>query len=150
MADTQHNLRIKATLDASQLQQELDRLNNAGTRGSATGSTSSNGVLQSTARMLSKLDTTLSKLNHAIEGLMRHQLSRGFSAPGSIGQVIGQGTFQSLSTRGSMRSPQSGGYQYETAPASPMTPLSFSPDVERRIRVGTVAHYVGSTMKDFS
>lgn len=27
MADTQHNLRIKATLDTSQLQQEIDRLN---------------------------------------------------------------------------------------------------------------------------
>lgn len=150
MADTQHNLRIKATLDASQLQQELDRLNTTGARGGAAGSATSNGVLQSTARMLSKLDTTLSKLNHAIEGLMRQQFNRGFSAPGGISQAIGQDMLQSLNARNGTRGPRPSGYQYDTAQASPALPVSFSPDVERRIKVGAVAHYAGSTMKDFA
>lgn len=64
MADTQHNLRIKATLDTSQLQQEIDRLNQTGGQGSAGTSST-----QSTTRILNKLDSTLNKLNMTINRL---------------------------------------------------------------------------------
>lgn len=64
MADTQHNLRIKATLDTSQLQQEIDRLNQTGGQGSAGA-----GGAQSTTRILNKLDSTLNRLNSVINRL---------------------------------------------------------------------------------
>lgn len=65
MADTQHNLRIKATLDTSQVQHEADRLNSAGGRGRMAGSSSS------TARLLNKLDSTLNRLNTTLQKLSR-------------------------------------------------------------------------------
>lgn len=63
MADTQHNLRIKATLDTSQVQHEADKLNSASGRGGMAGSTNS------TARLLNKLDSTLNRLNTTLQKL---------------------------------------------------------------------------------
>lgn len=80
MADTTHNLKIKATLDASGIQSELDRLNQMDRAGRQGGQGSAAG----TARILTKLDQTLNRLNRTLENM-----SRGFQNPSSHGAPSG-------------------------------------------------------------
>lgn len=63
MADTTHNLKIRATLDATGVQQELDRLNQMDRAGQQGGQGSASGA----ARVLTKLDQTLSRLNQTLQ-----------------------------------------------------------------------------------
>lgn len=85
MADTTHNLKIKATLDASGIQSELDRLNQMDRAGRQGGQGSAAG----TARILTKLDQTLNRLNRTLESM-----SRGFQSPSSHMGAPGGGGYQ--------------------------------------------------------
>lgn len=80
MADTTHNLKIKATLDASGIQSELDRLNQMDRAGRQGGQGSAAG----TARILTKLDQTLNRLNRTLESM-----ARGFQGPPGRGGAPG-------------------------------------------------------------
>lgn len=80
MADTTHNLKIKATLDASGIQSELDRLNQMDRAGRQGGQGSTAG----TTRILTKLDQTLNRLNRTLESM-----SRGFQNPSGHGASPG-------------------------------------------------------------
>lgn len=79
MADTTHNLKIKATLDASGIQSELDRLNQID-RSKQGGQNSA----ASTTRILTKLDQTLNRLNRTLESM-----ARGFQGPSGHGAAPG-------------------------------------------------------------
>lgn len=82
MADTTHNLKIKATLDASGIQSELDRLNQQNRGGDSGGGQGA----RNTARLLTRLDQTLSRLNRTLESLARgvqqgQHAGRGYQSP---------------------------------------------------------------------
>ena len=92
---SEYNLALKATLDTSQVQQELQRLKQSYTVGSEGGNSFSKGV-PGTAHM-QKLEVQLTKLNSAITGLQRaiEQLARqqgqknSQAAPGNVAKNSG-------------------------------------------------------------
>lgn len=73
---SEYNLALKATLDTSQVQQELQRLKNAYTASSEDGNSFSKGAPG--AAHMQKIEVQLTKLNSAITGLQRaiEQLAR--------------------------------------------------------------------------
>lgn len=72
----EYNLALKATLDTSQVQQELQRLKRSYTAGTDNGNSFSKGVPG--AAHMQKIEVQLTKLNSAITGLQRavEQLAR--------------------------------------------------------------------------
>ena len=73
---SEYKLALKATLDTSQVQQELQRLKQSYTAGSEDGNLFSKGVPG--AAHMQKIEVQLTKLNSAISGLQRavEQLAR--------------------------------------------------------------------------
>ena len=73
---SEYNLALKATLDTSQVQQELQRLKYSYTAGSDDGNSFSKGAPG--AAHMQKIEVQLTKLNSAISGLQRavEQLAR--------------------------------------------------------------------------
>ena len=82
---SEYNLALKATLDTSQVQQELQRLKNAQMQPNSSGSTSSGAVPNTT-----RLDQTLIKLNQTIINLQKSidALNRKTGSP--AGQYSGK------------------------------------------------------------
>lgn len=66
---SEYNLALKATLDTSQVQQQLQRLKNSYTAGSDDGNSFSKGAPG--VSHMQKIEVQLTKLNSAISGLQR-------------------------------------------------------------------------------
>lgn len=93
---SEYNLALKATLDTSQVQQELQRLKHSYTAGSEDGNSFSKGAPG--AANMQKIEVQLTRLGQSITGLQRaiEQLARSqnrTATPGNSRQVVnGQGS----------------------------------------------------------
>ena len=93
---SEYNLALKATLDTSQVQQELQRLKQSYTAGSEDGNSFSKGAPG--AAHMQKIEVQLTRLGQSITGLQRaiEQLARSqnrTTTPGNSRQVVnGQGS----------------------------------------------------------
>ena len=68
MANTEHLLKIKATLDTSEVEQKLNKLRSQQTQGSNGTAAPLGGNLNG---VLSRLNTSINKLQHSIDGLSK-------------------------------------------------------------------------------
>ena len=93
---SEYNLALKATLDTSQVQQELQRLKHSYTAGSDDGNSFSKGApgaahMQKIEVQLTRLGQSISSLQRAIEQLARAE-SRAASSGNSHPAANGQGS----------------------------------------------------------
>lgn len=93
---SEYNLALKATLDTSQVQQELQRLKQA--QGAAAAGVSGGAKGPVGASQLQKIDAQLNKLNSAITGLQRaiEQLARSQGRPFSPSGASPRGSGSSI------------------------------------------------------
>ena len=69
---TEHELKLKATLDTTEVRREIERLNSSrGSQRSGVGSSSPNATFSRLSTTLSKLDMTLTKLLAAVQSMAR-------------------------------------------------------------------------------
>ena len=69
---TEHELKLKATLDTTEVRREIERLNSSrGSQRSGVSSSSPNATFSRLSTTLSKLDMTLSKLLAAVQSMAR-------------------------------------------------------------------------------
>ena len=69
---TEHELKLKATLDTSEVRREIERLNSSrGSQRSGVSASSPNATFSRLSTTLSKLDMTLSKLLAAVQSMAR-------------------------------------------------------------------------------
>ena len=93
MAGSDYSLRLRATLDTTQVQQELKKLRAAQSMAFDQGGSGTNKGLQGVSHM-QKIEVQLTKLNSSISGLQRaiEQLARGqMSMPKRNGDAIVRG-----------------------------------------------------------
>lgn len=86
---SEYNLALKATLDTSQVQQELQRLKHSYTAGSDDGNSFSKGApgaahMQKVEVQLTKLNSAISGLQRSIEQLAKQQQRRPAQQAGSV------------------------------------------------------------------
>ena len=93
---SEYNLALKATLDTSQVQQELQRLKQTYNVGSSGGGAFSKGP--GSGSQMQKIDAQLNKLNSAITGLQRaiEQLARSQGRPFSPSGASPRGSGSSI------------------------------------------------------
>ena len=89
MAGSDYSLRLRATLDTTQVQQELKKLRSAQAMVLDPGGSGTNKGLQGVSHM-QKIEVQLTKLNSSIAGLQRaiEQLSRTQFNPGHQSKVL--------------------------------------------------------------
>ena len=69
---TEHELKLKATLDTSEVRREIERLNSSrGSQRSGVSASSPNATFSRLSTTLSRLDMTLSKLLAAVQSMAR-------------------------------------------------------------------------------
>ena len=69
---TEHELKLKATLDTTEVRREIERLNSSrGSQRSGVGSSSPNATFSRLSTTLSRLDMTLTKLLAAVQSMAR-------------------------------------------------------------------------------
>ena len=95
MAESDYSLRLRATLDTTQVQQELKKLRAAQVMAFDQGGSGTNKGLQGVSHM-QKIEVQLTKLNSSISGLQRaiEQLSRSNNMPQRMPTVGGGGRNQ--------------------------------------------------------
>lgn len=95
MAGSDYSLRLRATLDTTQVQQELKKLRSAQAMVLDPGGSGTNKGLQGVSHM-QKIEVQLTKLNSSIAGLQRaiEQLTRTQSNTAHQSNVL-QGRFKS-------------------------------------------------------
>ena len=69
---TEHELKLKATLDTTEVRREIERLNSSrGSQRSGVSSSSPNATFSRLSTTLSRLDMTLTKLLAAVQSMAR-------------------------------------------------------------------------------
>lgn len=69
---TEHELKLKATLDTTEVRREIERLNSSrGSQRSGVSASSPNATFSRLSTALSRLDMTLSKLLAAVQSMAR-------------------------------------------------------------------------------
>ena len=69
---TEHELKLKATLDTTEVRREIERLNSSrGSQRSGVSASSPNATFSRLSTTLSRLDMTLSKLLAAVQSMAR-------------------------------------------------------------------------------